>query len=467
MSINRLLGEGVSMVPLNQSNKTLLDKLKRTLHKHNLVPDNKVIVGLSGGADSVALLHIMKVELAYEVVAVHVNHMLRGSDSDQDEAFVSQLCAKLNVPLYTFKEDVSNYAQVNKLSTEQAGREIRKKCFESVLKDHPNAVIATGHHRNDMVETFFMNLFRGSGINGLSSMAYKQGVYIKPLLDIPREWIEIYLDRIQCTYCTDHTNFENIYTRNKVRNVLLPLIKSEFNPSIEATIAQTAQMMGLEKEYWESKVQLLFLNYCHIDDKQKYVMIDREAMENLVLLERYYLWRYSLFRLLGDLKDIQLAHIEALAHLNQTGASYNVGRGISAFVTADAFYLGQSEDAIFQMPNQYKVRTMMAKEKSEALEIQKCLNTHSVLVDQNQIRGELNLRYRVDGDRFVPFGMEHSKKLKDFFIDQKVPRFIRDKIPIICDGEKIVWVYGYRQDDRTKVTKNTENILIISLERVV
>lgn len=454
---------------VRQQNNTFVDQVRRTLRQNNMIVNKDVIiVGLSGGADSVALayaLFLLSKEMKFQLIAVHINHMLRGEASDDDEAFVRQFCRMHEIKCEIFKQDILAYAKKNKFSIEQAGRKYRHVCFDEMSKKYQNSVIATGHHKDDLVETFFINLFRGASSSGLGGMDYVSDLgYIKPLLDLSRADIDSFIEREGLAYCVDQSNFEVEYTRNKIRNDLIPYVKENINPSIDKTISQTAELMRLEKKYWIEKAEALFLQYCHMDDDEMCVMIGKDSLNQLCLLEKYHLIRKMLQKLLGSVENITFKHVEAIVSLNQTGKKISLGRGVLAYLTSRDLILTFSNLNLgkSQSTGAFKVISMTRGEYQQ--EKGHYQNSNTIAVDGQKICGGLSLRKRREGDRFVPFGMTQSKKLKDFFIDQKVPQGSRDFIPILCDEEKIIWVCGYRQDERTRISNTTENILIISLE---
>lgn len=452
-----------------QQNDTFVDQIRTTLLQNHMIVDSKfVIVGLSGGADSIALVYtlfLLSKEMKFQPVAVHVNHMLRGMASDEDEAFVRQFCQKHKIKCDVFKKDILAYAKEHKLSLEEAGRKYRHLCFEETSKKYQNSVIATGHHRDDLVETFFINLFRGASSSGLSGMDYVSDLgYIKPFLDVSRADIEAFIQREGLSFRIDQSNFEVDYTRNKIRNELLPYIKENINVSIHKTICHTTELMKLEKDYWVEKSHAMFLQHCHVDEMKMCVMIKKEELNKLSKLEKYHLIRAMLKKLLGNLNHITYKHVEAVANLNQTGKKLNLARGVLAYLTSSDLILTLSDLSLDEPHNEFNFKVLSLKAVEYEHNKQKYQSMHSIAVDAQKICGELKIRKRTVGDRFIPFGMSRFKKIKDFFIDQKVPQNLKDSIPILCDEEKIIWVCGYRQDERTRISNTTENILIISLE---
>ncbi len=437
-----------------------------TIQKHNmLVKGDKVIVGLSGGPDSLALTHALyqiSDSVGFELIAVHVNHLLRGQFADADEKFVIEFCSNLGMECHTFRVDVSEYATDYGLSFEEAGRRVRYEKFEEVKARARGTKIAIGQNRNDLVETFFINLFRGSGIDGLSSIEYvRDGVFIRPLLEVNRAQIELYCNQNNLEARRDHTNDENDYVRNKIRNELIPYIKDNFNPSINDTIFKTTEIMKDEKLFWKSHVQNLFDTMCESEEDK--VLIRGSSYVDLTISEQKQLMRYCIKKVRRHLVDISSDQLNQILKLTRTNSSIRL-------------------DEHYEVSNEYGDYVVSRIEQKAKIE--KTPEIHSVhmdldgyskfstdewvvALDADQVKGKLTIRTRKSGDRFIPMGMKGHKKIKDFFIDEKVPMAKRDAIWLICDDEKIVWVHGMRIHDHCKVTKDTKNIMIISLQDIV
>ncbi len=442
----------------------MIDKVLKTIDKEQLLTQGDgVVVALSGGADSVALAEmLMALQPTYglKLVAVHVNHLLRGEAAEADAKWVAKWCAEKDLPLEVFREDVADYARRHKLSVEQAGRDVRYRCFEEIRQAYGFQKIASGHHKNDVTESFFLNLFRGAGITGLSSIAYRKGNRIRPLLDVTKAEINAYLDAKGIAYCTDHTNDENDYTRNKIRNVLLPQLRAAFNPNIDETIGHTVALMKGEEAFWSEHISNVLNQISKVDEAQNYVMIEREGFARCHRAEKYRLLRACIERLEGSLKDISYGALTEVLELDETGKQKPLSGAYTAYLTAEHLYVAKSDVALYQRSDYRLAVSRIARNAWSGKTASKC----EIAVDADAVVGALSIRYRQNGDSFIPLGMTGRKKLKDFFIDEKVPREKRDTIPLVCDDEKILWVFGMRQDARSKVCKKTENILIIRLE---
>jgi len=444
----------------------LIKTMLVTVEKHNMLSQgDKVVVGLSGGPDSLALIHALfqiSKSAGIDIVAVHVNHLLRGEFADADEKFVMEFCSKLGVECHTFRVDVSEYASGHGLSFEEAGRRVRYEKFEEVRVKIGGTKIAIGQNRNDLVETFFINLFRGSGIDGLSSIEYiRDGVFIRPLLEVDRAMIELYCEQNHLMARRDHTNDENDYVRNKIRNELIPYIKNNFNPSINDTIFRTTEMMKEEKSFWKTHVQNMFNSMC-VSEEGK-IIIRGSSYALLTVSEQKQLMRYCIRRIRKHLVDISADQLNQILNLSRTNTSirldehYQVSNVYGDYVVSKMDVRSKTESA-----PELRVIHMDAKSYSDF-----ATDEWVVALDADRVIGKLTVRNRTTGDRFIPLGMKGHKKIKDFFIDEKVPVAKRDTIWLICDDEKIVWVHGMRIHDHCKITKDTKNIMIISLQDIV
>ncbi|MDW7661921.1 MAG: tRNA lysidine(34) synthetase TilS [Bacillota bacterium] len=437
-----------------------------TIEKHNMfVKGDKVIVGLSGGPDSLALTHALfhiSDSVGFELVPVHVNHLLRGEFADADEQFVMDFCSNLGLECHTFRVNVSEYASELGISFEEAGRRVRYEKFEEVRAKVGGTKIAIGQNRNDLVETFFINLFRGSGIDGLSSIEYvRDSVFVRPLLEVDRTQIEDYCDQNNLVARRDHTNDENDYVRNKIRNVLIPYIKDNFNPSINDTVFKTTEMMKDERMFWNSHVEKLFDEMC-VSEKGK-VLIRGSSFVDLTVSEQRQLMRYCIRKVRKHLVDISLDQLNQILKLTRTNTSIRLDEQYVVSYEYGNYVVSKIE------PLTKNVKAPEIYSFDLDLESYSKFDTNEwvVALDADHVKGKLTIRTRKSGDRFIPLGMKGHKKIKDFFIDEKVPVAKRDAIWLICDDEKIVWIHGMRIHDHCKITKDTKNIMIISLQDIV
>lgn len=295
----------------------MINKVLQTIKKYNLIENgDRLVLGVSGGPDSICMLSILnkirndeKNKLQFEIVVAHINHMIRVEAKD-DEIFVKQFCEKINVPFYSKSIDIQKIANNNKVGTEEAGRNERYKFFDEILEKTHSNKIAIAHNKNDKVETMIMNILRGSGISGLKGIEpIKNNKYIRPLIECERFEIEQYCKDNNIEARIDKTNFENVYTRNKIRNIIIPYIKKEFNPNIIQTMDRLSELVKEEDEFLEKLVQDIYKELM-IEEKTKEIVLDLKKFNKEEKVIKSRLLLYTISRLLGTTKGIEKVHIE-------------------------------------------------------------------------------------------------------------------------------------------------------------
>ena len=447
-----------------------LEKICRTIEKHQMLRSgDSVLVALSGGADSVCLLVLLcqlRQKYNISVSAAHLNHMIRGKDADDDELFAKKLCEKFDVPFFSKKEDVLKYAHQNSLTSEEAGRILRYGFFDEICSENSISKIATAHNSNDNTETVVMRFVRGTGINGLSGIPYVNGKVIRPLLDISRTEIETFLDREKQYYVTDKTNNEPIYFRNKIRLNLIPEIEREYNQGFKETLSSNILLYKSAADFLD----------CIISEKSN----------QLIKSERNYIF-IELSELLKE-HDFIISSVVADA----------VGKAcpekqITSKIINEIFEIAKSESGAIEFSKNLYICAMYGrlffvnKRKNEPflteindfedIYIKECdkkisftevlkkeKGKNAIYVDMDKLSGKkISVRTRRDGDRFFPSGLNGRKKLKDFFIDKKIPSFIRDEIPIFLADDEIFCVGTMRESENCKVGCETKRILKIEI----
>lgn len=303
------------------------DKVLETIRKYNLIENgDKLVLGVSGGPDSISMLDILNkikndenIKLDFEIVVAHINHMIR-EEAGEDEEYVKQYCEKNNIVFYSKSMDVQKLAHNNKIGTEEAGRNIRYQFFDEVMKKENANKVAIAHNKNDKIETIIMNIVRGSGISGLKGIEAKRNYYIRPLIECEREKIEKYCEEEQLNPRIDKTNFENIYTRNKIRNIAIPYIKEEFNPNIIQTIDRLSYLVCEEEEYIEKQVEKAYRELL-IEEKEKEIVLDLKGFNKQEKVIKARLILYTITSLFGTKAGIERIHIEDIIKL----CSNNIG----------------------------------------------------------------------------------------------------------------------------------------------
>lgn len=421
----------------------MLDKVRNTINKYGFLENgDKVLIGLSGGADSVCLTHVLhrlKDELGICLYTAHMNHCLRGEHADGDEKFAVEFSEKLGIQCITKREDVKAYAEKNGISEEMAGRELRYAFFECVRKDYGLNKIATAHNKNDNAETILMNFIRGSGISGLCGIPYRRGEIIRPIIEISREEIEEYCSENGLSYVTDSTNCEMIYTRNKIRLDLIPKIRNDFNPGFITTVTKNAGLMSEELDYIENQADLVY-------GKVKDGVILLEDLNCHIAIKR----RVILKMLKSSgINDVSADYVEAVLRLIDTGHS---GLRISlpgentAELEYGRLFIGKIPDKV--QPFEYPVsigKEVYIREMDIAVKAEYAVGNDVFRADKDS---KILVRSRRDGDYFYPVGMQGKKKLKNYFIDNKIPRSERDRTGILTIDNEIAWIIGKRRDRR-------------------
>lgn len=450
-------------------------KIQCFIEQNGLITDgDKVVVALSGGADSVCLLTVLcsfAPKLSLSLYAAHVNHMLRGDDADADESFCRKLCERLGVELRLLKCDVADEARRSKESVEAAARRIRYAYFAELMNELGASKLATAHNKNDNAETSLMHYIRGSGLDGLRGIVPKRadGI-VRPLLCVKRDEIEAYLAEIGQEYVTDTTNFCDIYSRNKLRLKLLPQLAEEYNPQIINALADNAQLIAYDAEYINrqsrneyERLACEYVNGVYIDAAE-YEMLDKAISLRVI--------KFAIAYVKGSDKDISYDTVMRCAEL--FASSEHKAVSISAELVARREY----DRIYFERYSRGEVQYCYEAVLDEDIYIQEADVTFRLTVtdtvqkeenceyfDYNLCDGQIYIRSRKNGDRFVPYGMTGKKKLKDFFIDEKLRAEQRARVPIVVCGEELLWISGVRRSNLYKVSKETKNILKIKFWR--
>lgn len=426
-------------------NRKLKDTVAGFIEKENLFAGNeKILVALSGGADSVALLRVL-LQLGYTCEAAHCNFHLRGEESVRDENFVRALCSRSSVILHTVDFDTTGYAASHHLSIEMAARELRYNWFEEIRLKTGASVIAVAHHRDDSVETLLLNLIRGTGINGLKGIRPKNGTIVRPLLSVSREEITDYLSAIGQDYVTDSTNLQDEYTRNKIRLNLLPLMET-INPSIKDSIFDTANRLTEVANIYNKVIKEGRERVVHPQGVSIEALM-REPSPVSLLFELLYPLGFNS----GQVEDV----FNSLQ--GQAGRRFYSDEWC---VVKDREYLllQKRETSPVTEPELQIERYVYSRD----FVIPKTKDT--ACVDADKVKAPLTLRKWQAGDRFVPFGMKGKKNVSDYLTDKKFSILDKEKMYVLCSGEDIVWLVGERVDNRFRVDADTENILLISLK---
>lgn len=412
--------------------------------QHLFSMDARIVVTLSGGGDSVALLRILHT-LGYTCEAAHCNFHLRGDESDRDERFVGKLCEKMKIPLHKVDFETAKYAAENKVSIEMAARELRYQWFAEIKKKTKADVIAVAHHRDDSVETILLNLIRGTGLNGLLGIHPKNGDIVRPLLCVGREEIMDYLQDIGQEYVTDSTNLQDEYTRNKIRLNLIPQMQ-EINPLVKEHIIDTSNYLN--------EVASIYIRGIE-EGKQR--VIEKRNIRIATLLDEPSPGAL-LFEILYPLgfNSAQTRNI-LNALTQQTGKQFISKDGWRVIKDRELLLIDKKEEKEnppFKLTREEKHYTndfVIPHEK------------HIACLDADKLTGELCLRKWQSGDVFIPFGMKGRKKISDYLTDRKFSISQKEQQWVLCCGDKIAWVIGERTDNRFRIDEKTKRIIVFEI----
>lgn len=442
--------------------QALINKVKAAISEYNMINKGEtVIVALSGGADSVCLLHVLyslSGQMGFKVIAAHINHMLRGSQANADADFARAFCESLNIEFYQTQIDIAALARDKGISEEAAGRQARYEYLQHLKIELGADKIATAHNKNDQAETVLMRLIRGSGLLGLGAIRHiSANSVIRPLLSITRSEIEGYCHENNLKYVTDSTNSQTIYTRNRVRLELIPYIKENFNPNIITTLYNTAELLSSDNRYLEHQAQKITNKYVKKDEIGVYIEIGKLLKADRAIARRVIRNMHEI--LCGNSQDIEFKHIEqilCLAGQGRTGTVAYISKSVQAKICYDRMYLANNsvkkEDYEYELiigKSVYikELQMHIRAEVADAEEVQ-IADKYTASFDLEALQRGLKIRNRRRGDVFKYSGI--SKKIKDYFIDKKIPRDKREGIPLLCAGDDILWIIGYRKGDLYK-----------------
>ncbi len=413
------------------------------------VPADKLLVALSGGADSVALLHVL-LQLGFVCEAVHCNFHLRGDESNRDEEFVRLLCKEFHVKLHVTHFDTVRISEERHVSIEMAARDLRYTWFEEVRRASGAVYIAVAHHRDDSLETFLLNLLRGTGINGLLGIRPQNGCVIRPLLCVTRKEIIGYLDKHRLSYVTDSSNLATDYTRNKIRLRLLPLME-EINPSVREALQRTAENLSEAATIYNMSIAESRRSVMNGDGNIDIPQLLLQPSPEAVLHEVFYPLGFN---------DAQIQDILRAARSSKSGRSF----------TSPNWRVVKDRDRLLIAPcseNRPPQLSMQLVERTPQFRIPHPADGRhlrlTAWVDADKLVGELTLRPWHQGDRFVPFGMKCSKLVSDYLTDRKFSLIDKERQWVLCSGEEIVWLVGERADNRFRVDEMTKQVMIIKL----
>lgn len=448
---------------MNPSPTELLARVERTVHHQQLFrPGDTLVVALSGGADSAALLDLLTKLPGYDLhlIVAHLNHCLRGAESDTDQEFCRDLASHHKIPFEFRRIDVKKMASASRLNLEDAGRRARIQFLDDIYTKYAATAVVLAHHADDQAETVLMRLLRGSGMAGLSGMTYRNSHgFIRPLLDVTRVEIEQYLRCCSLEWREDASNSDTVYLRNRIRHQLLPLLE-QYNPAIRKSLNSTALILSGDEALLSELTEQAFGEVCRVEEEGIACSVGKLRGLNIALKRRVI--RHAFKQLTGTLQAVSLRHINAIFEIidsDRPNSRLDLPQSVTALREYDRLLIMRqnklasetSFELVIPEPGDYQLPsggTMVVKLVSPADFLE---DLNSVYFDLDKIPFPLVVRTFRPGDRMVPFGMSGRKKVKDIFIDKKIQLAERRRIPFLLSGDDLIWVAGVSVAERCRI----------------
>lgn len=454
---------------------------------------DRVIAGVSGGADSVCLFLMLlelRKKIGFDLIAVHVHHGLRGEAADQDQQFVEALCEQHRIPLEIFRVNLESIAKKRKQSLEEAGRMVRREAFDSVCKKYGGNKIALAHHQNDNAETLLWNLSRGTGLDGLGGIRPVNGKFIRPLLCMNRKEIEEYLAKRKQSYCIDETNAGTDYTRNKLRHLVLPILEEQVNSAAVRHMNETMEQIWELQEYMQEQVEDAYQECVQEHfEKACWIQIQQKSFETFPELIKKMVIRKGMEQVGGKKRDLSHKHVDVMMELmnKQVGRTLDLPYEMHAKRNYEGIRLEKQRTYSFgeekkaeimqecmvelNIPGETILADRNLKLRCKILEKPKNLSIKDIpqkiytkWFDYGIIKSSLYIRTRQAGDIIVIDEKGHQKKLKNWFVDEKIPKEVRDSQLLLAENNEILWVLGHRMSQAYQVKQSTKWILQIEVE---
>jgi len=428
--------------------------LNHITEKRLCTSEDNILLTVSGGKDSITMLHLFR-ECNFKISVAHANFQLRGEESDGDELFVKNFCEKNSISFFTKKFDTTSHAKEKSLSTQMAARELRYKWFNELAGEHHFDFIATAHHLNDSMETVLLNFVRGSGLEGWGGISLKNGNIIRPLLFATRQQIEAYVTENKIRWREDSSNSSDDYQRNFIRHKIVPILK-ELNPSLEDSfqdsiekISGANELMELGMQYWREEFEA---------NKKDQVLLKKKGIRSGGML-------WNLIKGYGFNLDQCNQIFKALK--GQPGKQFS-SSGFELIIDRENLIISKAENNLTEVSiEKNQTEAELGKYSLRISEIKKVDPPNDLLVallDIDKLQFPLKWRKWMAGDYFYPLGMNHKKKLSDFFINQKISVADKGTITVLESANEIVWVVGYRIDDRYKLSESSERVIQFELK---
>ncbi len=457
-----------------------VDKVKETIDEYNmLISGDKVLVSISAGPDSMALLHILlKLKDIYDINLhlFHLDHLTREGQSSIDAKFVKELSEKLGINLTLYVKSAEKYAKEKGLSFETGARELRLNLIQRVANQEKITKIATGHNANDLAETILMRLMRGTGTKGMIGISPTKGEFIRPLIYIFRDEIEKFCYENKINYRVDQTNLESYYFRNAIRNRLIPLMREISKKDFLKNLINFSKIYLEEDRFLNSLTKKIYYKISKRKNNDVYIPIIE--LKNLPPALNRRLLRLAIEEKKGELLDISFNAVEDIIDSlkNETEFfEFNLPKFIKVVKDKENLVIRKIEKQKIFFKKEIPIEGTCILETLNLVIETKIVDgkdakitddKKTAYLDYESIIPQLYVRPWKFGDRFIPLGLDKGKKLQDFFVNEKIAREKRKTIPILVDSEKIVWIVGYRIDERVKVKPETRKVLIINVKEL-
>ncbi len=459
-------------------NMDILSKVKATIAEHELITHREaVLVALSGGSDSVVLLHLLvtlRDEMRLRLEAVYINHQIRIDAVGKEEKFCQELCNRFGLKLTIISEDIPARAKELGKGLEEAARDFRYETFEQLAEKEEFQRVALGHHLDDRAETVLFRVIRGSGLTGLKGIPVKRGRIIRPLFEISKAEILDYLEQQKLTYCVDESNRDDGFKRNFIRNQLLPLIRENLNSSVNRALVSLSETAGEDEAYLNEVVAKTLRKVVSRSPGGK-IELDLTKFNSYDKWLRRRLLRCCLAELSGSSESSVKEVVDRLDRLCQgEGKAASLPNGLESVMTGDRLVIFSRVSPEFSsdlVPGRScrlkspELRFSSSVKSRQDVSLQWQKRSRRVWLDYDKILPPLEVRAIQAGDRFDPLGMNGSKKVGDYLTDRKVEPVYRDEIPVISDRKGIIWLVGYEIADRVKVDQSTRKVLKIEVSQ--
>ncbi|MBN2201956.1 tRNA lysidine(34) synthetase TilS [bacterium] len=448
---------------------------------HRLVlPGDKILIAVSGGIDSVVLLDCfngIRTDLDLTLAVAHVNHGLRGENADEDERFVGSLSESLGLPFFSEKADVSGFADRSGKSTEESARILRYRLLGEMMSRLNFARIAVGHHADDQAETILLNLLRGAGLRGARGMRPQNGSLIRPLLFAGRRDIEKQVTERKLVFREDATNLDTRFRRNRVRRKIIPGLKRQFGRGAVTTLCRFGESAGESWDFIEQESERAFSQAARPGPWGEIRLDILPFLHYFIVIRKGIISRIAR-ELTDEAAELDAAAYErvlSLAERSGSGRKVLLRNGIQVHRCGNQLiFLGSAAPGMCSVDIQAgewasldggtRIRVSFHEGSVDPVML-KQTNSRNEFFDAEKVRPPLRLRYYRTGDRFSPLGMQAPKKVKRFFIDEKIPNCLRSRIPILTDADGPIWIVGFRMDDRVRITTGTRQYLKAEADR--